>query len=678
MWFRKGGDDAPSVPNTIAYDGPNAHQMYDEKPGPPSPRSPQPDPSAITPYLAYRSRMSQIWFNRWTVLLLLVLVHFLLTIGSLRGGIDDAKTKALSACTKVEDVGSAMASMPHYLSVGVNQLTAKSITGAVHALMTVLDMILTGVEQLILFVISMLTDTYVCLIAMVIHGGLNLTTAAIDGTTDAFNGAIQGIADELSDKANDIQNAVNDLVGGANAATSVIGKGGDARFDAPDVVGPINDAMDKLKDVHIDASKITAGIDKLNDNIPTFDDVKNITSQVISYPFNLIKDELHKAYGDWSFDDTVFPVAEKKALSFCSDNDKLNKFFVKLFELADTAKKVGAVLISLLAVAVCIPMAIMEKRRWKRQNFYAEHFAKHGHDTLDFGYMYSRPLTSRVGLKVSSKLAGKSKKPVRHIMTRWCIAYATSLPALFVLSLALAGFFSALCQTVLLKALEHEVPALESEVGDFANDVVGTLKSVSQDWADDTNRVIGSFSDDINNDILGKVTNGTAAVNATLNTFMKEIDDGITTVFGDTVFADLATDAVRCLIGLKVEAVERGLTWVHDHAHVDFPLLPADVFAAGANSSLAKDSDLGDFLASPSAVTGDEVTDAVAHVTTWLYNNVIQEALIALGLLLLYVIIVLVGVIRMLTVLAHPPDDRHDDDAGVSGSDELRVEEVVG
>jgi hypothetical protein len=81
----------------------------------------------IHPYLGLRARLSQIWINRWTILLLLVLVRVLLLIGSLNDNIGEAKLKALSACTKVEDIGSAMASMPHYLSVGVNDLSAKGI-----------------------------------------------------------------------------------------------------------------------------------------------------------------------------------------------------------------------------------------------------------------------------------------------------------------------------------------------------------------------------------------------------------------------------------------------------------------------------------------------------------------------------------------------------------------------
>ncbi|OTB01613.1 hypothetical protein M426DRAFT_35346, partial [Hypoxylon sp. CI-4A] len=589
----------------------------------------------VTPYLGLGSRLSQIWFNRWTVLLLLVLVNFLLTIGSLNGNLDDAKAKALSACTKVEDIGSAMASMPHYLSVGVNRLTASGIDNSIQALMTILDMILTGVEQLILFVIGMMTDTYACLITMVVHGGLNASSLAITKTTEAMNDAIDGVAQAINGTADDLQKPVDTMYSIVNGALNA----GSEATSVPEVAGDIKAVAAKLANVQINSTGFVSDLDTLNQELPDFDDVKNLTATAVSIPFNLIREQLNKAYGNYAFNDSVFPVAQKEGLSFCSDNSVINDFFDTLYGIAHTAKIVAIVGLILAAIAVCLPMAYMEIRRWRRSQIASEN----AYDDMDTVYMVSRPTTSRFGYYIASKFSEK-----RRLLVRWCIAYATSLPALFVLSLALAGFFSCFCQWLLLQAIEKEVPALENQVGDFADQVVGTLGNVSQKWADDANGVINSFSTDINDDILGYVVNGTTAVNNTLNTFMNEIDKGINVVFGDTIFKDLAENTVRCLLGLKVESVEKGLTWIHDHAHINFPQFPNDVFSAGASKSISGDTDLTSFLSSPSSVTTDEVTGAVTHVTDWLRKNIIQDALVALGLLLVYVIIILIGVIRTL------------------------------
>ncbi|KAI1152965.1 hypothetical protein F4825DRAFT_416866 [Nemania diffusa] len=655
-WNEKG--HVPQVPPSLDYKAQNVFEMLPMRNGVAEGVTSVASPSSkqITPYLGLRSRLSQVWFNKWTILILLVLANFLITIGSLNDNLADAQVKALSACSKVEDVGSAFASMPHYLSVGVNELTASTVNHAVQALMTILDMILTGIEQLILFVIGMMTDTYACLISMVVHGGLNATALAVEKTTDVVNDAIDGVANTIAGSADDIQKVIDTVY---NIADKVSDVGSIFSREEllmqrgllpakPDLESEIVDKMNDLKNIQINSSSWVQSLDDLNQKIPTFDDLKNLTAQAVSIPFDLIRTELDKAYGNYSFDDSVFPVAQKESLSFCSDNDGLTKFFESLFKIAYDAKIAAIVILVLLAIGACVPMYILEKRRWRRQN----QFATQAVDVLDYGYMYSSPLTARVGLAVSRRV-GNTSEP-RKIMARWFVSYATSLPALFVLSLALAGFFSCAWQGILLKTIEDQTPALSKEVGDFAGEVVGTLTNVSQKWSDDANGVLLSFSDEINDDILGKVTNATTAVNNTLNTFLEEINTGLIDAFGNTLFGDLVKETVRCLLGLKIESVQKGLTWVHDHAHINVPMFPDNIFSVGAADSIGSDSNLTTFLASPSSVTTDEITDAVDHVTTWLRNHVIQQALISTGLLLVYIVVVLLAMMRAMYILMTP------------------------
>src|SRR5699024_2039788 len=121
-------------------------------------------PHGITPYLGLRSRLSQVWINRWTILLLLILARVLIAVSGLESDMGSAKREALSACTSVESMGSSMASMPHYLSRGVNELTASSVEVAVSALKSTLMLMVTGVEEIVLFIINVMYQTYLCLI----------------------------------------------------------------------------------------------------------------------------------------------------------------------------------------------------------------------------------------------------------------------------------------------------------------------------------------------------------------------------------------------------------------------------------------------------------------------------------------------------------------------------------
>jgi hypothetical protein len=591
----------------------------------------------ITPYLGLRSRLSQIWINRWTILLLLVLVRILLLIASLNDNVGDAKVKALSACTKVEDVGSSMASMPHYLSVGVNDMAAMGIEKAVQAMVFMIDIILQAVQAMIFFFINFLVGTHVCLLTALVKGSLDAVASVTEDVGKKLNDIIDDATDEIEDISNKLESGIEDALDGVKNLFSPGSDGPDVDFSSP---------IDKLKDFDLNADDFAKDIRKLNDNIPDFDEVKNMTQEAIAIPFDFVRKALNDSYGDYKFDRDVFPLAQKEKMTFCSDNNTLNGFFQSLFDMISKARTIFIVVLIILAIAVMVPLAWFEIKRWRRHQQHARLIERHNYDPMDVVYIASRPTTASWGITLSSRLSGK-----KQILIRWCIAYATSLPAIFVLSLAIAGLFSCLCQFILLRAVQNEVPALTEQVGAFADDVVGSLNGVSEKWASDANEVVGGLNDDINDDVLGYVKNATDSVNDTLTVFMDTMEEGLETVFNDTILIDPIKSVVRCLIGIKVESVQKGLTWVHDHAEVTLPRFSKDLFSKGAKDSVGDDSDLNTFLASPSTVTTDEVSGAVKRVVDWLHDRIVVEALISTGILLVYVIIVLIGVTRALVCM---------------------------
>ncbi|OAQ73365.1 plasma membrane fusion protein PRM1 [Pochonia chlamydosporia 170] len=593
-----------------------------------------------TPYLGLKSRLSQIWINRWTILLILVLVRMILLLARLDDNVGDAKAKALSACSKVEDVGSAMASMPHYLSAGVNHLAASSFDKAVSAMVKVLDMIIQGVEAIIIFYINFLTATYVCLITALVHGSLEVVASVTKDATAVFNKIIDGATGEIENIAGGLQKAVGKIKDGIQ--NTIFNK---FNIDLPSI--DFSKPIAKLKGFDLNSTQFVTDVQKLNKDLPNFDGVQNLTRQAISIPFNFVRKAINDSLGNYKFNEDIFPLAQKQQLKFCSDNDKLNGFFDKLFNLIRKARIIFVVVLSLLAVAAMAPMAWMEVRRWRRQQRNAQIIDKNQYDSMDIAYIASRPTTATYGIKIASRLKGR-----RQILARWCIAYATSTPAIFVLSLAFAGFFSCFCQYLVLKAVQKEVPELAKEVGAFADDVVGKINQVSANWAADANGVVKGVNDDINKDVLGYVTNATGAVNNTLNVFTKSMNNGLEKVFNGTILLKPIQSVLHCVIGIKIESVQKGLTWVHDHAHVEFPLFDNDTFSLGAQKSINGDSSVRNFLASPSSATTDEVTEAVSKVTERLSKGIVEEALISTGILLLYVIVVLIGVTRALAGMA--------------------------
>ena len=611
------------------------------------PQEPRADTApTITPYLSLRSRLSQIWMNRWTILLLLVLIRMVLLIADLNDNIGDAKAKALSSCTKVEDIGSAVASMPHYLSLGVNSMAATGIEKAVDGMVTMLDLVLTGVQSLIIFYINFLVATYVCLITAMVHGSLKVVADVTEDATKAFNAVIGDAVDGIESLSKDLTDGLKKL--SDELEDSVFGK-------VLPTIPTVNftEPIAELQGFNLSAGDFVKDVRKLNDDLPDFREVQNLTEQAISIPFNMVKKLVNETYGGYKFDRDAFPLAQKQELSFCSDNSAINDFFVALYELVNKARIAFIVVLVIGALIAMASMAWLEIKRWRRQQQTAKLISKGQYDSMDVVYIASRPTTATWGIKIASRFNGK-----RQILVRWCIAYATSPVALVVLALAITGFFSCFCQWILIRSIQKEVPALANQVGAFADEVVSSLEDVSDKWANDANGVITNFNNEINNDVLGWVSNATDAANDTLTVFVDKMNEGLETVFNGTILIDPIKAVLYCVIGTKVETVQKGLTWVHDHAHVNFPLFENDTFSMGAKDSINGDSGLTTFLASPSSVTTDEVTGAVKHVVDWLHKKLVQDALISLGILLLYIIVVLVGVVRTLAGMASPERGR--------------------
>ena len=599
----------------------------------------------ITPYLGLRARLSQVWINKWTILLLLVLARTLIAIAGLHNDLGSARREALSACSSVESMGSAMASMPHYMSHGVNEMAAHGVEKAVSALMSGLLMTITGLEEIFVFVVNMMTSTYVCLITLAVAGSLHVALQVAKDVSDFLNKTIGDIGKDIHKDIDGFQNDLNKFVGGLNSIPQIFG-GKAGAIPTLNVDG----SLGKLDHLQMPAD-IDQGLAKINASIPDFAQVNNFTNNVLRLPFEEVKKLINGSI-HFTFDRSIFPVPQKEQLTFCSDNNGISDFFDELGYIADLARKIFLGVLIVLAVLCCIPMGYREIRRWRTIQQRSKLVKDQSQDPLDVIYIASRPYTAAAGITVASTF-GSTKK---QTLTRWVVAYATSPQALFILSLAVAGLFSCLCQYILLRTIEKEVPALAHQVGDFAGQVVTKLNNASEAWATGTNQVILSTNKDINHDVFGWVNTTTGALNSTLNMFTDEMSKALNVTFGGTILYDPIKEVLNCLIGLKIAGIEKGLTWVSDHAHIDFPLFNNNTFSLAGAAALASpdhnSSKASAFLSDPGNETTDKITSAITRVTDHIADAIHTEALISTTILLIWVSLVLGGLLRALFLAA--------------------------
>ena len=304
-------------------------------------------------------------------------------------------------------------------------------------------------------------------------------------------------------------------------------------------------------------------------------------------------------------------------------------------------------------------MAYRDLRSWRLQRQRSRLISTSSYDNMDVVYIVSRPYTSTMGMKLASPIQSSRNQTI----IRWVIAYVTTIPALFILSLGIAGLFSCLCQYLLLRAVSREVPNLVAEVVGFEDKVLYALGNSSAAWSNTTNSAILDINNKINHDLLGWVNTSTSALNTTLNVFVNETTHVLNTTFGGTPLYGPIQGVFDCLVELKIAGIEKALTWVHDNAYVDFPLLPNDTFSAGAKSAISgADSNSTNgtsLLASAQASAGDGIDAAVSRLTQKLESGIRTEAYISLAVVGVWIILLLIALGRAAYLVFGPQTGEH-------------------
>lgn len=611
------------------------HEMRDYYAPPNAPQPTLNQTPNFKPYLGLRARLSQIWINRWTILLLLVLVRLLFAMASTDSNLISARREALSACIKVENIGSSMASMPHYMATGVNEMTASGVEKAVNGLMTMLEMSVTGVEEIVLFVIHMLTSTFLYLITMAVSGSLHAAVEVGNAISKNLNETINEVTDDLGDAVKSITDGINSIIEKLNFSFG-------PDFEKPNI--NLDEQINKLKALEV-PPQFQEGLQKLNNSIPTFDSVRNSTENMIRAPLEAVK-TLIRSMETFEFNRTLLPVPQKEKLDFCSEGNSINEFFTDLITMVYNARKIALGVLIVLALLACVPMAWLEIRRYRRMEQRAALFGQ-GHDGMDVIYMASRPTSSTFGLWIGKRF-GSTR---RQAMIRWAWAYATSVPMMFLLSLGVAGLFACLCQYIMLKAIQDKTPELTSQVADFAGKVITSLNNASMSWAQGVNGAVDKLDGKINDDILGWVDTSTTAINDTLNGFVSAMSQTLNDTFSGTALYDPIQGVLNSLTGLKAASFDKGLRWVQDNAHVSFPGVANDTFSLGTLAELSGSESAADLLANPNGKAKDEITEAVNSIVAKLLSGVATEALISTALILIWLAIATGGFIYASTYL---------------------------
>ncbi|KAH3660068.1 hypothetical protein OGAPHI_007273 [Ogataea philodendri] len=593
-------------------------------------------------YLNLNERFSQTWLNRYTVVLVLMIFKLLLFRISLNNSLTQAKEETYSTCSKAETYASSLTSMPHYISKGANILIAKGLTETNKGFMEMLDIILTGSKNLIVFALEMTIGTYVCVLTATVDATAYAALNATESVISVANDTVKGLAEEIQDGLDDVSKVVNALVSAYEKVKDFF-EDDDDGDDVNNSIDKVNLTIASLKKWQIPSS-INTKLDTLAKEVPNFDDVMNYTESLINEPFDYLKNKVAEQV-DLEFDPQELSVPDKQTMTFCS-NSGIDKFYEDLANILHKASIVMFVILLVMALTFVLVEAFMEKRQWNRINEISENVQQveatsaseyKGGLAVELVEMVRNRYSFLIGQKLGDAVFGPSVARLNRF--KWVVSYIFSDRASMVLLLGLAGILTFILQTVLLALISgHDSNTLESSFKSISHKVTTQVNDSMTEWAKDTNIYISDQEDSINDSCLGWIHNTTGTLNSTLSEFIDEMNSKISDIFGDTPLYDYVSGIVGCTVTRKLEKVEEAMSWLNEHSQVSLPRIDPSDF----NTTDSSDSGTIDSYLHKTKEALTETKDLLVRKYRSALRIELYISLVLLGLWLLMVLVALI------------------------------------
>ncbi|AJT01876.1 AAR_G0044550.mRNA.1.CDS.1 [Saccharomyces cerevisiae] len=564
-------------------------------------------------YLQLGDRLSQIWLNKYTLVLLLAMLKLLFFSKSIQHAIEVSETYILSNCYSIDSLYSKMTdNTPHYLGIMGNYLIEKGMEETVKATLETLSLIVYASEGLVNFAIDLYLGTYACLIVSAVDGTVDVATNTTEKLISLVNDTVSSVANELDTGLNDISKIINKVIKAASKVENFF-TGDDDDSNMTSSIKRVNLTISALHNLYIPSS-INDKLEELSAKTPDFAQVKNTTKNLISVPFNEVRKNIKAVNASNIIGDTsvlyVPPVSLDNSTGICSSNQsEILAFYSILGQVLKIATVVCITVLICFAVGAMAPVAWNEIKLWRhlcgmrdhymlsRQDSYTSFSSENTHELKDpfrdppiqngqydviasYQQCFQTWNTRIAGWMTNLVTFGKSPEnidPKTKQKIEWVVAYMTSERALCVLGIGLLGILVCICQFVMIALLKHKIShSLTSNDGDGVQNLLKSSTAVDIEnqmslWSVQTNKYINTTETNINQEVFGWINTTTLSVNNTVATMISDIDTTLADVFNGTLLYNPMKTVVGCAIENKLYTIEKAMTWIHDKAQLHIP-----------------------------------------------------------------------------------------------------------
>ncbi|CEP64332.1 pheromone-regulated protein PRM1 LALA0_S11e01706g [Lachancea lanzarotensis] len=629
----------------------------------------------LKPYLELRGRISQVWLNQYTLLLVLTILKLTLFSVSLKNAINTSKSYALNSCDSIDALYSEFKdSAPTYMCQFGNYLVEQSITQSVKASLKTVSLLVDAGEQLAIFLFDFYYGTYVCLATGAVDGAVDVATNTTEKLLDVVNSTLLTVGNDIDSGLDDLSGVINKIMEAVNDVKSFF-KSGSEPSDVDSSFNALNLSIAKLRNIHLPAS-IDLKLSQLANKTPNFETVMNKTHVAISTPFEDVRSKISSVNVSRLLADhqeMYLPspnLTNSTSTGLCSaSKPAILDFYTDVLKAISALVIILVTLLAVGALVAMLPSVWSEYKQWMRlSRLQALSDEKTAIGSAHWGesdvIQNYQKVFNRWPCACGDWLANRLSKNIRtRWKIRWCVAYAMSPRALTVLGIALAGIVMCICQFCLLAAARQALtsPKVASASQAALNTANATLQDDLQNWVLATNEYINASRTQLNDEVFGWSQDATTALNHTISGAIEDIDAVLADFFNNTLLYSPMTTVVHCTIENKLYKIQKALTWLHNNLQFPIPLIDAAAlqnWALNSNQStqqLSQPGVNGSKGFEPSAVARklvETAKEALDSVLRQFYSATIFELAVALSLLAIWILQWLIAVIFTMVVYA--------------------------
>jgi hypothetical protein len=399
----------------------------------------------------------------------------------------------------------------------------------------------------------------------------------------------------------------------------------------------------------------------LNSSLPTLDQLRGRLDQLIAVPFDLARSQMNTTFTQVSsrIGNVTLPVPPVRSVEFCSGMDMS---FIDT--LAHDLVRIANICIGVLvacAVLVVLWNCLLIWAQWRKlsqatQIVRATWAQTDARTTNEKGMTRTAQITpaSLMTLNVQMQhpfawriLNRFSLAPRTRDRLAWFLAFILHPSAMTCLLIGLSGILIICIQLIAVRPIQRRVAAKTDELAAYVTRSIGgsinaALAGDSQRYAGSMNSVLGGIQTTLDTELFVWIDTAAGGLNATVVAYYAEIQSGVTTAFGKSLFAAAANQFLDCVLGNKINSVQAAVAFLKTHLRVAIPTVPDDVLLLSPELLSEVSKPVAD-----AAIGGDD--GGLFGTLLNRYLDALRAELIMFGVILgIWALIVLVGLVIVL------------------------------